>query len=112
MGLNKIVGWGLLTIGVIIIGWTLLFSYNIFTSKSNLPAFFETPPSSLTAQKTNLTSSGIEGQISQMIGEQLKGIIPMDSIFDFLNLTVWSILAFLLIFGGFHISNLGVKLLK
>jgi len=50
--------------------------------------------------------------MEKMIGEQLKGIIPVDTLPKMLNLIVWSILAGLLIFGGAQISNLGIKLIK
>ena len=46
----------------------------------------------------------MENQISEMI--------PHDTIPKMLNLTIWSMLAFILIFGGSHIANLGIKLIK
>jgi hypothetical protein len=47
-----------------------------------------------------------------MIGEQLKGMVPLDSLPKLLNLAVWSMLAFILIFGGAQIASLGIKLIK
>jgi len=47
-----------------------------------------------------------------MIGEQLKGMLPVDTLPKILNLAVWSTLAWILIFGGAQISSLGIKLLK
>jgi len=47
-----------------------------------------------------------------MIGEQLQGLLPANSINQFFNLIVWSMLAFILIFGGSQISGLGIKLIK
>ena len=46
-----------------------------------------------------------------MIGEQLKGIIPVDSVSNLLNLIAWSIFAAILIFGGAQIASLGIKLI-
>lgn len=109
MNLAKIFGWILLIAGIILIGWTLLSSYNIFTGKTALPEFFELPEEAL-IQKGE--SQDTQVQIEKIIGEQLKGILPVDSITKLLNLIVWSILAFILIFGGSQISGLGIKLIK
>jgi hypothetical protein len=43
MNYSKITGWLLLIAGITIIGWTLILSYNIFTTKAALPEFFEIP---------------------------------------------------------------------
>lgn len=107
--LKRIVGWGLLVAGIVLICWTLYSSYNIFTGKTLAPEVFETPSESA------LTQAGggdIQAQIEKMIGEQLKGMLPADTLVTFLNLGVWSMLAFILIFGGTQISSLGIKLLR
>ena len=109
MKYSSIVGWILLIAGVVLIGWTLMSSYNIFTAKVDLPEFFETPEEQILPKKES--AQDIQSQIEQMIGEQLKGILPVDSIIKLLNLVVWSMLAFILIFGGGKISGLGIKLI-
>jgi len=109
MDVTKIIGWGLLIAGIILIGWTLFNSYNIYTGKTAVPEIFEIPKESLT-QKGE--TEDIQAQLEKMISEQLKGILPADSITKLLNLAVWSMLAFILIFGGTQISSLGIKLIK
>ena len=106
---KKIIGWILLVAGLLLIGWTLMNSYNIFTGEANLPEFFELPEEKLVQTGNN---QDIQAQLQQMMGEQLKGMIPVDSITKILNLTVWSILAFILIFGGTQIAGIGIKLIK
>lgn len=108
MDYTKIIGWPVFVIGILIIGWTLMMSYNIFTAKVEVPQFFEIP------QEIVSESGGqdIQAQLQQMVGEQLKGLIPADTLPQVLNLTVWSMLAFILIFGGTQISGLGIKLIK
>ncbi|MDD2697155.1 MAG: hypothetical protein PHE52_03320 [Candidatus Pacebacteria bacterium] len=110
MDYSKIAGWVVFLAGILIIGWTLLTSYNIFTAKALLPEFFQMPESQTSVQQT--TTQDAQAQLQQMIGEQLKGILPFDSLYKFLNLAVWSMLAFVLIFGGGQIANLGIKLIK
>ena len=105
----KILGIVLLIAGIILIAWTLIYSYNIFTAKIPVPQFFEAPEESLSQKGA---TQDIQAQLEEMIGEQLKGILPLDSLPQMLNLAVWSMLAFILIFGGTQISSLGIKLIK
>ena len=109
MDLPKIAGWLLLIVGIIIIGWTLMSSYNIFTGQTPVPELFEIPTEKVLSQEG---AQDIQAQLQTMIGEQIKGLIPIDSLATILNLTVCSMLAFILIFGGAQIASLGIKLIK
>ena len=115
MDATKIFGWLLLLAGVVIIGWTLYSSYNIFTGKSAVPEIFELPKEEVKAPAPTgkITEiQDIQAQLQQMLGEQLKGILPLDILPKMLNLGVWGMLAGILIFGGAQISSLGIKLIK
>ncbi len=107
---SQIIGWLVFLAGIILISWTLYSSYNIFTAKALLPEFFAMPKEEVSVQKGDTQDA--QAQLQTMIGEQLKGFLPANSMTKILNLTVWSILAFILIFGGTQISGLGIKLLK
>ncbi len=113
----KILGFALLLAGVVIIGWTLYSSYNVFTGKTAMPEIFNFPETIQTpTAKEKVTGTmeleDVQGQVGQMIGEQLKGFLPVDTLPKILNLFSWSMLAGILIFGGSQISSLGIKLLK
>jgi hypothetical protein len=54
----------------------------------------------------------LEGQLQKMLSDQIKGLVPTDFIGKILNLTVWTMLAFILMSGGSKIAGLGIKLLK
>ncbi|MFH1509567.1 MAG: hypothetical protein ABID67_00240 [Candidatus Nealsonbacteria bacterium] len=108
MDYSKIVGWLVFTVGFLIIAWTLLNSYSIFTLQADVPEFFSVKEQ--TSQQSS--GGGIEEQLQNIIGDQLKGMIPMDTFPIVLNLAIWSILAFILIFGGSQIASLGIKLIK
>ena len=43
MDFPKIAGWLILAAGLVIIGWTLMSSYNIFTGETPVPELFEIP---------------------------------------------------------------------
>ena len=105
--IKKILGLSLLFLGLIIIFYSLYSSFNIFTAKTSAPGIFKTEI--VPSQKNG---EGLEAQVQQMIGEQLKGILPANSIPQLLNLISWSIFAGILIFGGTQITTLGIKLIK
>ena len=112
----KIFGWILLISGVAIIGWTLYSSYNIFTGKAVVPEIFKMPVEETEAPAAKggipTTPTEIQEVMGKMIGEQLKGFLPVDTLPKLLDLAIWSMLTFILISGGGHISSLGIKLLK
>lgn len=107
---EKIIGWILLIVGLLIIGYSLYSSYNVFTGKILPPQIFK--------QEQNATTLQIGGnqiaevQIQEMINQELKGMIPANGLTETLNLAAWSLLAFILIFGGGEISTLGIRLLN
>ncbi len=103
---NKIFGWILLVLGLLIIFWTLFSSYNIFTGRSLAPALFE-EELALTAEK----EVDLE-DIEKIVEGQLKEIFPVEKINDLLNLIVSSILAGIMIFGGGRVAGIGIKLIK
>lgn len=107
--LTKIFGGVLLLGGVVLIAWTIFQSYSVFTGKAPAPTIFQ-------EQKTQITKAApqddIEAQLQQMLGDQLKGMLPSDTVPKILNLTIWGMLAWILFLGGGKISDLGIKLLK
>ena len=94
-----IFGWVLIVAGVVIIGWTIYSSHNVFTGKAPAPTIFEMPKTvaKTAAPKGSIASlEDIQGQLQTMLGDQLKGLLPSDTIPKILNLTIWGILAWLL----------------
>lgn len=109
--IKKIIGWALLSIGLIIIFWSLYSSYNIFTAKSEAPEVFKiTEEGAQISQKPG--TFDVQEQMEEMMGEQLKKMLPTDFLPKLFNLIAWSIFAGILIFGGVQVSNLGIKLIK
>jgi len=118
MDTKKIIGISLLAAGVLIIFFALYSSYAIFTAKKPAPEVFKTqggassPLPQASAPATGLSEKDIQENIQNMVGEQIKGLLPTDSIVKLLNLISWSMLAAILTWGGSRISGLGIKLLK
>ncbi len=115
--MNKnIFGWILVILGLIIIFWALIASYNIFTLKSDPPQFFDIQDEIEKSQTVNYSSDSdqeqIEDKINEIIAEKFKEIIPDDVFSVTSNLIIWSILAGIMIFSGSQISLIGTRLIK
>jgi hypothetical protein len=106
---RQIAGWALLLAGILVIVYGLYASFNIFIGEKEPPGIFSPEKESVVPSGE---TGGTEGQLQQLIQEQLEGILPASSIFGMLNLVAWSIFAGILIFGGAQISGLGIKLIK
>ena len=104
MGPNKIAGYVLLAVGLLIIVGTLWQSYNIFTVKSAVPAVFLVP---ISVNSINTDNS----PTAQAIKKQIAEVISPETITKLLNLSAWGIFAGILILGGGVISRIGVKLI-
>jgi hypothetical protein len=103
---NKIIGYLLLIMGLILMGGTIFQSYNIFTDKASAPLVFKTEVPQQTSGGT-----AIEKQINDEIQKQLNQVLPATTITKILNLTAWSMLAFILITAGAAIASIGTKLI-
>jgi hypothetical protein len=115
MSLTKAIGWLIFFAGIFIIVFTLYRSYNIFTGKIPPPEFFkvETKKETVLPKKKTPTSlEEVQQQVGEILAEQLKEILPQESLTKISNLVVWSILAGILILGGSQIAGLGIKLIK
>jgi len=106
---NKIIGYSLLIVGLVIIGSTLFSSYEIFTGKAPSPKIFFEYTKEAPAPSNN--SQDPQKQLEQAISDQFNNLIPANSIPQTLNLVIWSMLAGILILGGGQISGLGIKLI-
>lgn len=111
---TKIFGWVLLVLGVTLIGWALLNSYNVFTGKVEAPQILKVEPKveSPSLKIEGLGDIDLQKQMEGLIQSQLKGILPADSIPKLLNLVISSILAGIFIVGGGQISTIGIRLIK
>jgi len=108
---KKAIGWVLLFGGLAIILFALFSSYGIFTGEKAVPQLFEVPEKVL-SEKKETSLFDLEGQMGDIVSQQLEGMIPLDFLPKLFNLIGWTMLAGILTFGGFQISNLGIKLIK
>lgn len=139
---NKIAGWALLAAGLAVIFWSMYSSHSIFTGKTKAPEIFETPAVATNTQDAQTAGSGIakvnkidpaklqslnpadfanlqnqqqaqiQADLQKNINAQFEKLIPADLVSKLMNLSSWSIFAFIMIYAGSKISGLGIKLLK
>ncbi|XOA43011.1 MAG: hypothetical protein ACKKMO_00875 [Candidatus Nealsonbacteria bacterium] len=110
MDSTKLIGWLTFLVGVSIILFALYSSYNIFTGKTTVSEIF-----AFEIKETQSTQGKIpisQEDVGQIIFEQLKNLLPIDTFSKLLNLTIWAMGAGILIFGGSQIASLGIKLIK
>jgi hypothetical protein len=106
MAFDKIFGWILIFIGLLIIFWTLFYSFNVFQGKSQIPEIFK-------IEKAKENSYEFSQQIFQeIIVKEIKNLLPIEFLPKFLNLISFSIFAGVFIFGGSQIASLGIKMIK
>lgn len=107
-------GWFLLVLGVGIILLTLFTAYCIFTGQKTIPQVFKVEENVPTVQ--NKISGGMvedfQSQIEEMLSQQVKEVLPSDTMVKMFNLVVSSMLSFIFIAGGGKIASLGIKLVK
>jgi hypothetical protein len=109
MNTKHIIGYILLTAGVLIIGYSIFASYGIFTGSSEAPGIFEEPA---VQQQAAFNSGSAEDQVNAMLQQQVAKLLPHDTVSQTLNLFAWSVFAGILIFGGSQLASLGIKLLR
>lgn len=112
--IQKFFGWVLLLAGVAIISWSLYSSYRIFNNKRPSPEIFKTEAQK--PEQTKKPQQGLEAQLEEktkeIIGEQLKEVLPADAITKFFNLIAWSGLAAIFLIGGSQLAGIGIRLLR
>ncbi len=112
MNFNKIFGYFLLFLGLVIICWSLYGTYNIFTDKTNPPEIFELSEEKIDISPSSGSLQNREDQIRELIKQQLEGMIPPDSISKLLNLISWSIMIGIFVFAASKISSIGIQLIR
>jgi hypothetical protein len=110
--IKKIGGWVLLIAGLAVIFWSIDSSFNIFTAKAAPPEIFKIEQKKNQVSGSLSSPAELQEQIGQIVGEQLKGILPENSLPAILNLISWSIFASFLVFAGVSIAGLGIKMLR
>lgn len=113
MEINKIIGYVLLLIGLIIIFGTIFQSYSIFTGKTAVPLVFQTLlPKESEKNENQDSQQPTQAQIDQVVKNQINQILSPATITKVLNLSAWAMLSLILISAGGVVSGIGIKMIK
>ena len=118
MNIKIIVGWVLLAVGLAVIGWTVNTSYRHFTAKADFPPVFNFGENNGTAksQSPDAANLNVEAQMqlamSQATQEAVANLLPAQEIAKLLNVIVWSMFAAFMVYAGFKIAEIGIKMIS
>jgi hypothetical protein len=96
---DKLVGYALLVVGLIVIFLAIIWAYGAFTSGSSRLSIFHWDN-----QNIKITSN--DNEQPQYLN------IPGDQISRTVNILLWLTLMFFLVWAGAQIANMGVKIIR
>lgn len=116
MNYDKLFGYLLLVIGIVIIGWMFVTSFNIFTGKNPVPDLFK---EEVTIQNNsnnkvsldNLSQENMQEYVSQSVKEGIGNVLPDNFMNKTLNLICWGAFAGISVLVGGKLGNLGINLI-
>lgn len=113
MNTNKVLGFILLGLGLLIIATSIVLSWQIFTGESPVPQLFSLPEKTENNSELSVTSlEDLSKQLPSLLEGQLKELLPSETIPQMLNLAAWSMFAGILLLSGSLVAGIGVKLVK
>ena len=106
---RQFLAWVLIVIGLGIVFWDISSSYYYFTAQKEFPKVFVENQSVNTSSGS---STGIEGQIGNVIKDQIKQMIPENTVTQALNMSSWIVFASFLLWAGGKLIGIGSNFLK
>jgi len=106
---RQFLAWVLIIIGLVIVFWDISSSYFYFTAQEKFPQVFVG-----TAVKTDTVNTGtaIQDQIGNVIKDQIKQLVPENTVTQLLNISSWIIFASFLLWAGGKLIGIGSDFLK
>jgi disulfide bond formation protein DsbB len=114
---RKTIGWTVVFLGLLAIGFSIYFSWLFFTAKADFPPVFKSEEKTATFE-TNLPApsgtpdpAAIQALTQQAMSQAVADAMPKDTISKLLNMASWSMFAFFLVMAGSYLAGVGIKLL-
>jgi len=98
---NVIIGYSLISAGLVLIGLSVFFMYSVFTDSAEPPSLF-----SIDDVKIRVPSSESGGETAEIV------LISGNQASKMANMMFWSILMFFVASAGTRISGVGTKLVR
>jgi len=122
MDIKIIIGWGLIAAGLTVIGMSVLASYRCFTAKAEFPEIFQIAAKneqSFLPEQMQIENLPVEeaqkylkNQIQYSVNRAVIDMMPDDAIAKMLNILAWSMFAAFLVYAGFKVCEIGIKMIK
>jgi hypothetical protein len=94
-------------LGLIVIAVTIFDTMSYFKAEQEFPQVFV-----IEEQATAASSGILDNLMSGMVSDQMNSLLGEGTIPKMLNMTAWSLFAFIMIFAGGKIADIGFKLVK
>lgn len=107
---RQLLAWVLIVIGLGIVFWDISSSYNYFTAQEKFPQVFAENKTAET--ETIGTGTTIQDQIGNVVKEQIKEMLPENTVTQLLNIASWIIFASFLLWAGGKLVGMGSDFLK
>jgi hypothetical protein len=107
---RQLLAWILIIIGLFIVFWDITSSYYYFSAQKEFPKVFIESQATV----TNSVSGGttIQDQVGSIIKDQIKQMIPENTVTQLLNITSWITFASFMLWAGGKLVGMGSDFLK
>jgi hypothetical protein len=107
---RQFLAWTLVIMGLFIVFWDIASSYYFFSAQQEFPKVFIDNPIST----TNNVSAGtaVQDQIGNIVKDQIKQMIPENTVTQLLNMASWIVFASFLLWAGGKLVGMGSDFLK
>jgi hypothetical protein len=107
---RQLLAWILIIIGLFIVFWDITSSYFYFSAQKEFPKVFIENQTS-TANSVSVGGT-IQDQVGNIIKDQIKQMIPENTVTQLLNITSWIIFASFILWAGGKLVGMGSDFLK
>lgn len=104
---TKLFGWIFIVLGLIVIFFTIFETMSYFKAEKEFPQVFV-----VEKQVSSNTTGTLDSMMQGLISDQMSSIIGEGTIEKMFNMLAWSMFAFLMIYAGAKVSDIGFKLVK
>lgn len=109
---REILAWVLIIMGLFVVFWDIASSYYYFTAQQDFPSIFVNNSQASVINSTSVGAGGVQDQIGGAVKDQLKQLIPENTVTQLLNISSWTIFASFLLWAGGRLVGMGSDFLK
>ena len=108
--IRQFLAWILIIVGLLVVFWDITTSYYYFSAQQEFPKVFIN--NEIVPTTNGTTGTGIQDQIGNIVKEQMKQMIPENTVTQLLNMTSWITFASFMLWAGGKLVGMGSDFLK